>query len=248
MPRSSFSTARPARKSPCARTPNTVLKRRPLSALRYRERSGPSRLTRCSAFAKRARFRRHLDHHAWRVGRACSMRRAIWRCRCSTTSTNIRTTSATPMLRLRPPSSETFSPRLIDGPEYRRAAALPEDGLSRRFRQGRTDPHLSAILGSAADRCRRERGDLARLPYGPLEPASTAHIPRWSTRLASATSMAPIRSAFDALGPVLPGYRRRDRPFDRVPSIAASTIPTRRCCRIWSAAQRRLPSSRPAPG
>ncbi len=64
-----------------------------------------------------------------------------------------------------------------------------------------------------------QRTDLARLPYRSLESTKQANIPRLVDRLGIRNLMAPIRSAFDALGPVLPDIAAEIGLADRDPGL-----------------------------
>ena len=68
------------------KTPNTVLQRRPLSALRLSTRLWAFILDSLGALNRERAHRRDLGHHAWRGGGAARRGRQIWRCRCSTMS------------------------------------------------------------------------------------------------------------------------------------------------------------------
>ena len=182
--------------------------------------------------------------------RRCSTRTASWRCRCSTTSMTGPDALAADYDAVRPPFAETGTPRLPIGLNLGAQLFWQARSISRRSsprsRRIVTYPQywayrLSGVLanevtslGCHTDLWNPARGDYSR---------------RWSTRMGWRQLMAPVRTAGDRLGPILPDIApaNRARPPTRR-SSAASTIPTPRCCRICCRASRRSPSSRPAPG
>ena len=99
-------------------------------------RSGHSSSTGWLHCGARAPHRCDFGHHTWRDSGAGRCSRANSRCRCSTTNSTARTKCATPMTRVRPPFSETGSPRTAGWAQSRRAAVLAATAVLRRLRRG----------------------------------------------------------------------------------------------------------------
>ena len=160
-----------------------------------------------------------------------------------------RSSSAADYDAARPPFAETGTPRLPIGLNLGAQLFWQAAGISRQ-----NSPRVARILMYPQYWAYRLTGVLAN------EVTSLGcHTDLWNSAPGDFSTlvdrqgwrqlMPPLRRASDRLGPVLPDDRRaRPGSTRRRRSIAASTIPTPRCCRTCWPGRSRSPSSRPEPG
>lgn len=167
-------------------------------------------------------------------------------CRFSITNTSIPAVQDD-YAQVRPAFAETFSPRLSGGLNvgaqiHYQQSAFPADFA--RVATILTYPQYWAfrLTGVAANEvtslgCHTDLWNPTAGTYSSLV-----------DRLGIRTLMAPVRSAFDALGPVLPTLSEEIGLTKSVPVYCGIHDSTPRCYRIWSRMKRLLPSSRREPG